>query len=85
MGADGATFSGSNWLSLNTTTGTAVAGVADVAKIVSAFTRSSAGAISLQTIDINVQSVKLYEAFAGATAVQKGILDGMRLGTVRRA
>ena len=81
MGADGATFSGSNWLSLNTTTGTAVAGVADVAKIVAAFTRSSAGAISLQTIDINVQSVKLYEAFAGATAVQKGILDGMRLGT----
>ena len=81
MGADGATFSGSNWLSLDTTTGTAVAGVADIAKVVAAFTRSSAGAISLQTIDINVQSVKLYEAFAGATAVQKGILDGMRLGT----
>ena len=40
MGADGATYSGSNMLSLNTTTGTAVAGVADNAKIVSAFTRN---------------------------------------------
>jgi flagellin len=81
MGADGATFSGSNWLSLNTTTGTAVVGVADVAKIVAAFTRSSAGAISLQTIDVNVQSVKLYEAYASATEVQKGIIDGLRLAT----
>ena len=81
MGADGATFSGSNWLSLNTTTGTAAVGVADVAKIVAAFTRSSAGTISLQTIDVNVQSVKLYEAYASATEVQKGIIDGLRLAT----
>ena len=81
MAADGATFSGSNWLSLDTTAGHAVQGVADVAKIVAAFKRSSAGTISLQTIDINVQSVKLYEAFATATQVQKGILDGRRLGT----
>jgi flagellin len=81
MSADGATFSGSNWLSLDTTTGTAAVGVADLAKVVAAFTRSSAGTISLKTIDINVQSVKLYEAYASATAVQKGILDGMRLGT----
>ena len=44
MGADGATFSGSNLLSLDTTTGTAAAGVADDAKVVSAFTRNSAGA-----------------------------------------
>ena len=81
MGADGATYSGSNFLSLNTTTGTAVAGVADDAKVVSAFTRNSAGTVALQTIDINVDTVKMYEAFAGATAVQKGIIDGARLGT----
>ena len=81
MGADGATYSGSNLLSLNTTTGTAVAGVADDAKIVSAFTRNSAGTVALQTIDVKVDSVKMYEAFAGATAVQKGIIDGARLGT----
>jgi flagellin len=81
MGADGATYSGSNFLSLDTTTGTAVAGVADNAKIVSAFTRNSAGTVALQTIDINVDSVKMYEAFATATAVQKGVIDGLRLGT----
>lgn len=81
MGADGATFSGANWLSVDTTTGHATAGVHDNAKIVSAFTRSSAGAISLKTIDVDVQSVKLYEAFATATEVQKGIIDGRRLAT----
>ena len=81
MAADGATFSGANWLSVDTTTGTATPGVSDLAKVVAAFTRSAAGAITLQTIDINVQSVKLYDAYATATAVQDGILDGMRLGT----
>ena len=81
MGADGATFSGANWLSLDTTTGTAAVGVADNAKIVSAYTRTAAGKPALQTIDVTVQSVKLYEAYASATAVQKGILDGARLGT----
>ena len=81
MAADGATFSGANWLSLDTTTGTATAGVADDAKIVSAYTRTAAGKPSLQTIDVDVDSLKLYEAFATATAVQKGILDGLRLAT----
>jgi flagellin len=81
MGADGATYSGANFLSLNTTTGTVVAGVADDAKIVSAFTRNGAGTVALQTIDIKVDSVKMYEAFATATEVQKGIIDGLRLAT----
>jgi flagellin len=81
MGADGATYSGSNMLSLNTTTGTAVAGVADNTKIVSAFTRNGSGTVALQTIDVDVQSVKMYEAFATATEVQKGIIDGLRLAT----
>jgi flagellin len=83
MGADGATFSGSNWLSLDTTTGTTSPGTADLAKVVAAFTRSAAGSITLQTIDINVQSVKLYDAYTDATNPNtlKGILDGVRLGT----
>jgi flagellin len=81
MGADGATFSGSNWLSLDTTTGTVVAGVADDSKIVAAYTRTAAGAPSLQTIDVDVDSVKLYEAFATATQDQKGIIDGRRSGS----
>jgi flagellin len=81
MAADGATFSGSNWLSLDTTTGTATPGVADLGKVVAAFTRSASGAIQLQTIDIDIQSVKLFEAYASATAVQEGILDGTRAGS----
>jgi flagellin len=83
MGADGATFSGSNWLSLDTTAGTATPGIADLAKVVAAFTRSAAGSIQLQTIDIDVQSVKLYDAYTDATTpnTMKGIVDGARLGT----
>lgn len=81
MGADGATYSGANWLSVDTTTGHTTAGVHDNAAIVSAFTRNSAGTISLKTIDITVQEIKLFEAFATATQVQKGILDGRRLAT----
>ncbi|ESY67465.1 flagellin [Mesorhizobium sp. B283B1A] len=71
--ADGATFSGTNMLSVSTATGTA----ADV-KVVSAFNRSSTGAVSISTIDVNVESIKLYDA--GATPTAKGILDADRLG-----
>ncbi|AEH86483.1 MULTISPECIES: flagellin [Mesorhizobium] len=72
--ADGATFSGTNMLSVNSGTATTAADV----KVVSAFNRSSAGAVSISTIDVNVESIKLYEAGASATA--KGILDTDRLG-----
>ncbi|MFD1985860.1 flagellin [Mesorhizobium newzealandense] len=71
--ADGATFSGTNMLSVSTASGTA----ADV-KIVSAFNRDSAGAASISTIDVNVESIKLYDSGAAPTA--KGILDTARLG-----
>ena len=81
MGADGATFSGANWLSVDTTSGSATQGVADDAKIVSAYTRTAAGKPALQTIDVKVDTLKLYEAFATATAVQDGILDGTRSGS----
>ncbi|WFP65192.1 MULTISPECIES: flagellin [unclassified Mesorhizobium] len=72
--ADGATFSGTNMLSVSTATGTA----ADV-KIVSAFNRSATGAVSISTIDVNVESIKLYDS--GAAPTSKGILDAARLGT----
>ena len=81
MAADGATFSGANWLSVDTTSGSATQGVADDAKIVSAYTRTVAGKPALQTIDVKVDTLKLYEAFATATAVQDGILDGTRSGS----
>ncbi|MEI9408990.1 flagellin [Mesorhizobium sp. B2-5-4] len=76
--ADGATFSGTNMLSVSTASGTA----ADV-KVVSAFNRSAAGAVSISTIDVNVESIKLYDAGAAPTA--KGILDTARLGTTGAA
>ncbi|ESZ29130.1 MULTISPECIES: flagellin [unclassified Mesorhizobium] len=76
--ADGATFSGTNMLSVSTATGTA----ADV-KIVSAFNRDATGAASISTIDVNVESIKLYDAGAAPTA--KGILDTARLGTTGAA
>ncbi|MBZ9872105.1 flagellin [Mesorhizobium sp. BR1-1-9] len=74
--ADGASFSGTNMLSVDSGTGTSVADV----KIVSAFNRDASGAVSISTIDVNVESTKLYEA--GTTAgTAKGILDADRLGT----
>ncbi|RUU52138.1 flagellin, partial [Mesorhizobium sp. M2C.T.Ca.TU.002.02.1.1] len=76
--ADGATFSGTNMLSVSTASGTA----ADV-KIVSAFNRSATGSVSISTIDVNVESIKLYDSGAAPTA--KGILDTERLGTTGAA
>ncbi|MCO5162611.1 MAG: flagellin [Mesorhizobium sp.] len=78
--ADAATFSGANYLSVDSTSAT-VAGTADDAKVVSAFNRDASGVASVTTIDIDVDSLKLYEAYATATNVQSGILDGLRLGT----
>jgi flagellin len=78
--ADAATFSGANYLSVDSTSAT-VAGTADDATVVSAFNRDASGVASVSTIAIDVDSLKLYEAYATATNVQSGILDGLRLGT----
>lgn len=78
--ADAATFSGANYLSVDSTLAT-VAGTADDATVVSAFNRDASGVASVDTIAIDVDSLKLFEAYATATNVQSGILDGLRLGT----
>ena len=89
--ADGATFSGTNMLSLDTSTGHAVAGTADDAKIVSAFNRDAAGAASISTIDVDVNSIKLYDKSALnaggvlTTNANAGILDQARLKDGTRA
>jgi flagellin len=71
----GATFSGANWLSVDTPT--ANAGKFDTVKIVSAFTRAADGSVGLETIDIDVDSIKLYDA--GTTDKDKmGILASSR-------
>ena len=68
----GATYSGANWLSVDTSTGTSAAGTFDPVKIVSSFNRDAAGKVSIGTIDIDVQNIKLYDA--GGTT-KSGILD----------
>ena len=79
--ADAATFSGANWLSVNAlaANGNPADGEHRDARIVSAFNRSTTGAITLGTIDISVQSIKLYDAGAAAgDEVNKGLLEGLR-------
>jgi flagellin len=75
--ADGATFSGTNMLSVNS--GTTATTATDV-KILSAFNRDAAGAASISTIDVKVENIKLYEAGTTAT-LAKGILDTLRVGS----
>jgi flagellin len=79
--ADAATFSGANWLSVDTTTGHTTAGSFNDVKIVASFNRDAAGSVTLSTIDVKVQDIKLYDAFATATGLNDGILDAARLGT----
>lgn len=74
--ADAATFSGANYLSVDTTNAD-TAGQADDAKIVSAFNRDASGNASVSTVDIAVQDIKLYDAYAG-DETEKGILDTTR-------
>jgi flagellin len=79
-----ATFSGQNWLAVNSleTNGHPSDGTHRDVEIVSSFTRDMSGAIKLGTIKIPVQSIKLYDAAAApGDQVNKGILEGLRLGT----
>ena len=80
--ADSATFSGANWLAVNSTVaaGNPSAGTAADAQIVSSFNRDSTGNVTLGTIKVNIQAIKLYDA-AATTNTTKGLLEGLRLGT----
>ena len=80
--ADSATFSGANWLSVNSTvaSGNPAAGTHADAQIVSSFDRNAAGTVTLGKINIVVQNLKLFDA-AATTAETRGILEGLRLAT----
>lgn len=77
--ADAATFSGTNWLAVNSTLagGHAAVGVHNDAKIISSFNRDNAGNVVLTTITVDVQDIKLYDA-AATTNETKGLLEGIR-------
>ena len=80
--ATSASFSGSNYLSVDTASH-AVAGTHDGASVVSSFNRAADGSVSLSTIDIAVESVKLYDA-AMTDADDAGILEAIRDATGAR-
>jgi flagellin len=65
--ADSASFSGENWLSVDSS----ASGYSATKTIVSSFTRAADGSVSVGTISIDVTSTKLFDASASAT----GILD----------
>jgi len=65
--ASSSSFSGENWLSIDSS----AANYSSLKTVVSSFTRTATGAVSLGTINVDSSTVKLYDAAAGA----KGILD----------
>ena len=70
---DSATFSGQNWLSVDSS----AAGYNADKSIVASFSRDSAGAISIGTISVDTSTIKLYDSSAAAV----GIIDGLRDNT----
>ncbi|QDZ02709.1 flagellin [Nitratireductor mangrovi] len=70
--AAAATFSGENWLSVDS----AAAGYSATKTIVSSFTRASDGTVSVGTISVDTASTKLFDSAADAAAAGTGILDG---------
>ncbi|VAV89085.1 Flagellin protein FlaA [hydrothermal vent metagenome] len=71
--ADSASFSGENWLSVDS----GAAGYNATKSVVASFTRDSTGAISIGTISINTANTQLFDADAGGT----GILDALSTTT----
>ncbi len=67
--ADSASFSGQNWLSVDSST----ANYNATKSVVSSFSRDSTGAVSIGTIDIDTSTIKLYDANG-----QTGVIDKSR-------
>jgi flagellin len=71
--AGSASFSGQNWLSVDSST----ANFQATKTIVSSFTRSGT-TVAVQTIDVDTSGMDLFDANAAATNAGAGILDGNR-------
>src|SRR5436190_8987113 len=80
--AGSASFSGQNWLSVDSS----AAGFNATKGVVSSFTRTGS-TVAVQTIDIDTSGMDLFDANAAATDVAAGILDGKRVaaGTIAEA
>lgn len=71
--ADSASFSGENWLSVDSS----AANYNGTKTVVSSFTRDATGAVSVGTLSVDTSKIKLYDASATAD----GILDATRDAT----
>ncbi len=72
--ADAASFTGENWLSVNSDD----AGYNSVRSIVSSFTRAADGSVSIGTIELDIGSTILFDAGTNlATGEGVGILDAL--------
>jgi flagellin len=70
--ATSASFSGENWLSVDST-----APANATKSVVASFNRDSAGAVSVGTIEVDTSKTKLFDAATDAATAGTGILDGM--------
>ena len=70
--ATSASFSGENWLSVDS----GAAGYSATKSVVASFNRAADGTVSVSTIDIDTSSTKLFDAATDAAAAGTGILDG---------
>ena len=70
--AGASTFSGENWLSVDSS----AAGYSATKSIVASFTRATDGTVSIGTISVDTSSTKLFDAAVDAAASGTGILDG---------
>ncbi|RFC62543.1 hypothetical protein DYI37_14915 [Fulvimarina endophytica] len=69
--ADSASFSGANWLSVNS----AEASYSSETSIVSSFSRVGAGAIALGSVKVNLDNLKLFDANSKNDPAKAGVLD----------
>jgi flagellin len=74
--ASAASFSGQNWLSVDSSS----AGFSAARSVVSSFQRTSTS-ITVQTIDIDTSGMDLFDSNAAATNAAAGILDANRTAT----
>ena len=75
--ADASVFSGENWLSVDSSG----AGYNATKSIVSSFTRSG-GTITVGTIDVNVDSIKLYDSNCNSGLIDKARTSGTETASV---
>lgn len=67
-----ASFSGENWLSVDSS----ATGYNATKTIVSSFTRSNTGSVSVGTISVDTSAIKLFDSATDAATSGTGILDG---------